>query len=94
MSTPALAVPLGMMAVIGTLAYEFQVVLPIIARETFGGGAETYGFMTAAMGIGAVVGGLVVAGRAHRDARRDHGGLRLRRSRSCSPRPLRASPSN
>jgi MFS family permease len=61
-STPALAVPLGMMAVIGALAYEFQVVLPIIARETFGGGAEAYGFMTAAMGIGAVVGGLVVAG--------------------------------
>jgi MFS family permease len=51
-----------MMAVIGALAYEFQVVLPIIARETFGGGAEVYGFMTAAMGIGAVVGGLVVAG--------------------------------
>ena len=61
-STPALAVPLAMMAVIGALAYEFQVVLPIIARETFGGGAEDYGFMTAAMGIGAVVGGLVVAG--------------------------------
>ena len=61
-STPALAVPLAMMAVIGALAYEFQVVLPIIARETFGGGAEDYGFLTAAMGIGAVVGGLVVAG--------------------------------
>ena len=51
-----------MMAVIGTLAYEFQVVLPIVARETFGGGAEVYGFLTAAMGVGAVVGGLVVAG--------------------------------
>jgi MFS family permease len=61
-STPALAVPLAMMAVIGALAYEFQVVLPIVARETFGGGAEDYGFLTAAMGIGAVVGGLVVAG--------------------------------
>ena len=61
-STPALAVPLAMMAVIGALAYEFQVVLPIVARETFGGGAEVYGFLTAAMGVGAVVGGLVVAG--------------------------------
>lgn len=61
-STPDLAVPLAMMAVIGALAYEFQVVLPIVARETFGGGAEVYGFMTAAMGAGAVVGGLVVAG--------------------------------
>jgi MFS family permease len=60
--TPALAIPLGMMALIGTLAYEFQVVLPIVARSTFGGGPETYGFMTAAMGAGAVVGGLIVAG--------------------------------
>ncbi len=61
-ATPVLAIPLGMMALIGTLAYEFQVVLPIVARSTFGGGPETYGFMTAAMGAGAVVGGLVVAG--------------------------------
>jgi MFS family permease len=59
--TPDLAVPLAMMAVIGALAYEFQVVLPIVARETFGGGAEVYGFMTASMGAGAVIGGLVVA---------------------------------
>ena len=51
-----------MMAVIGALAYEFQVVLPIVARETFGGGAEVYGFLTAAMGAGAVIGGLIVAG--------------------------------
>ena len=61
-ATPALAIPLGMMALIGTLAYEFQVVLPIVARGTFHGGPETYGFMTAAMGAGAVVGGLIVAG--------------------------------
>ena len=61
-STPALAVPLAMMGVIGALAYEFQVVLPLVARETFGGGAEVYGFLTAAMGAGAVVGGLIVAG--------------------------------
>jgi MFS family permease len=61
-ATPALAVPLAMMGVIGALAYEFQVVLPIVARETFGGGAEVYGFLTAAMGAGAVIGGLIVAG--------------------------------
>jgi MFS family permease len=59
--TPALAVPLLMMALVGCLAYEFQVVLPIVASETFAGGAQTYGFLTAAMGAGAVVGGLFVA---------------------------------
>ena len=50
-----------MMAIVGTLAYEFQVTLPVVAKQTFHGGAATYGFLTAAMGIGAVCGGLVTA---------------------------------
>jgi MFS family permease len=61
--TPELAGPLLMMALVGCFAYEFQVVLPIVATQTFRGGSEVYGFMTAAMGIGAVVGGLYVAAR-------------------------------
>jgi hypothetical protein len=52
-----------MMAVIGCLAYEFQVVLPQVAKSTFSGNAQAYGFMTAAMGIGAVIGGLWTAAR-------------------------------
>ena len=61
--TSSLLVPLGMMALVGCLAYEFQVVLPIVARSTYDGGPQAYGFLTAAMGIGAVVGGLAVASR-------------------------------
>jgi len=61
--TPSLAVPLLMMAVIGCFTYEFQVVLPVVARETFRSGSQAYGFMTAAMGIGAVLGGLWAAAR-------------------------------
>jgi MFS family permease len=61
--TPKLAVPLLMMGLVGCLAYEFQVVLPIVASETFRGDARTYGFLTAAMGVGAVIGGLYVAAR-------------------------------
>lgn len=60
---PRLAVPLVMMAFVGTLAYEFQVTLPVVAKETFHGGAAAYGFMTAAMGTGAVIGGLFTATR-------------------------------
>jgi MFS family permease len=60
---PELAVPLLMMALVGTFAYEFQVVLPVLASHTFHGGARAYGFMTAAMGVGAVGGGLVTAAR-------------------------------
>jgi MFS family permease len=61
--TPTLAAPLLMMALVGCLAYEFPVVLPIVARDAFGGSPAVYGFMTAAMGVGAVVGGLYIAAR-------------------------------
>ncbi len=60
---PKLGVPLLMMAIVGTLAYEFQVTLPVVAKQTFHGGAATYGFLTASMGVGAVIGGLVTATR-------------------------------
>jgi MFS family permease len=61
--TPELGVPLLMMALVGCLAYEFQVVLPVVAKQTFGGGPQAYGLMTGAMGVGAIVGGLYVAAR-------------------------------
>jgi MFS family permease len=52
-----------MATIVGTLAYEFQVTLPVVAKQTFGGNAATYGFLTAAMGFGAVFGGLFTATR-------------------------------
>jgi MFS family permease len=58
-----LAVPLLMMAAVGCLTYEFQVSLPVMASRGLHAGATGFGFMTAAMGIGAVAGGLVVAAR-------------------------------
>jgi MFS family permease len=61
--TPRLFTPLLMMALIGALSYEFQVVLPVLAKNTFHGNADAYGFFTAAFGIGAVIGGLTVASR-------------------------------
>ncbi|MGI8507269.1 MAG: MFS transporter, partial [Solirubrobacteraceae bacterium] len=62
-STPALAVPLLMMAVAGCLTYEFQVSLPVMADRGLNVGATGFGFMTASMGLGAVLGGLLVAAR-------------------------------
>lgn len=59
--TRDIAVPLAMMGLVGLLAYEFQVSLPVLAEHTFHGGSEVYGFMTASMGVGATVGGLVTA---------------------------------
>lgn len=58
-----LAVPLLMMGAVGCLTYEFQVSLPVMASRGLHAGATGFGFMTAAMGIGAVAGGLVVAAR-------------------------------
>ncbi len=61
--TPELRIPLIMMGLVGMLAYNFQVTLPVAAKQVFGGDARTFGLMTASMGIGAVVGGLVTAAR-------------------------------
>lgn len=61
--TPQLRVPVLMMFVIGTLAYETQVVLPVFAKKTFGGDAGTYSLFTGAMGLGAVIVGLGFAAR-------------------------------
>ncbi len=68
-STPELLIPLVMIAVIGTLAWEFQVSLPLMASKVFHGGAASYGVMASVMGGGAVVGGLISAARARPRAR-------------------------
>lgn len=61
--TPLVLNTLLMMAIIGTFTYEFQVILPLFSEFTFGDGESGYAAMTAAMGVGAVVGGLATAGR-------------------------------
>jgi MFS family permease len=61
--TPGLRDPLLLVAVAGTLAYNFQVVLALFAKFTFHGGAGIYSILTSAMGGGAVIGGLIAATR-------------------------------
>ena len=61
--TPELLIPLVMIAVVGTLAWEFQVTLPLMASRVFGRGAAGYGLMASVMGVGAVAGGLISAAR-------------------------------
>jgi MFS family permease len=61
--TPALAIPLGMMAVVGTLGFNFQVILPLLARFSFDGGASVYMALAVAMGAGSVIGALVASAR-------------------------------
>ena len=60
--TPELFGPLMLMAVTGTLAYEWQVMIPLLAHDAYAEDARIFGLMFSAMGVGAVVGGLVLAG--------------------------------
>ncbi len=67
--TPVVRDALLMMALVGCLTYEFQTSLPLVAGSTFHGDSRTYGYLTACMGLGAVVGGLIAAGRQRRGMR-------------------------
>ena len=67
-ATPELAIPLGAMAVVGTLAFNFQVLLPLMARFTFHGTASTYAALTTAMGVGSVLAALVAGARGRTGA--------------------------
>jgi MFS family permease len=60
--TPALRSTLLLIAVIGTFGFNFVVVMPLLAKEAFGGGARLYGTLTSLMGFGALIGAL---GAAH-----------------------------
>lgn len=61
--TRALRIPLGMMVVVGTISFNFQVLLPLLASETWQGTAATYTALTAIMGVGSVVGALAAGAR-------------------------------
>jgi MFS family permease len=54
---------LMLMAMVSLLAVPYMVLLPIFADQVIGGGAKTLGFLTAASGAGAVVGGIYLASR-------------------------------
>jgi MFS family permease len=58
-ASPELAVPLALMALVGTLGFNFQVVLPLLARFSFNGGAMTYGVLVSAMAVGSIAGALI-----------------------------------
>ena len=60
-SKPELMLALALMAVVGTLAFNFRVLLPLMATDVFHGGAGVYGTLSAIMGIGTLAGALAAA---------------------------------
>jgi MFS family permease len=61
LSVPTLRMLLTIMAVVGTLQYNFQVILPVLAKETFAGDARTLGLLGAFLGVGMLIGSLTTA---------------------------------
>jgi MFS family permease len=57
--TPELAVPLALMALVGTLGFNFQVALPLLAKFSFGGGAASYAVLVSSMGVGSIAAALI-----------------------------------
>jgi MFS family permease len=61
--TPAALVVIIIMSAIGTFGINFTVMLPLIARYVLDRGSAGLGFMTAAVGLGALVAALTLASR-------------------------------
>jgi MFS family permease len=66
-STRKLALPLALMALVGTLGFNFHTLLPLLARFSFEGDASAYAVLAVAMGTGSVAGALVNAARGRVD---------------------------
>lgn len=59
--TSAVLIPLAVLGLVSVVALNFQVLLPLLARDVLGGGADTFGFLMAASGIGSLVSALAMA---------------------------------
>jgi MFS family permease len=59
---PRLFAPLCLLAVAGLFAYNLQVLVPLLGRQTFSGDAQLVGWLLASLGLGSVIGGFVLAG--------------------------------
>jgi MFS family permease len=68
-SDPVLRTLLIIIGVVGALEYNFQVILPVIARDTFEGDAGTLGLLGAVLGVGMLIGSLSNAAFGRPDRR-------------------------
>ena len=60
---PELVVALSMLFLVGTYGLNFPIFIATMSVRTFDGGPGLYGALSSAMAVGAVAGGLLVAGR-------------------------------
>jgi MFS family permease len=64
--TPEVLLALSIVFIVSTFSFNFNVLLPVLARQTLDGGPEVFGVLTAFFGLGALGGALTSAtlGRA------------------------------
>ena len=55
---------LGMMVVFASLCFNFNILLPVLAKQTLHAGPRTFGLLSAAFGFGALIGALSAAALA------------------------------
>lgn len=60
-ANPVLRSTLLLMAVVGTLAFNFRMFVPLLADKVFSGNAATFGLLSAMMGVGTIFGALTSA---------------------------------
>lgn len=63
MGAPEVKLALLMTGVVSTMAFNYQVVMPLFAERVFDGDASTYGLLLSATSIGSLAGSLVSASR-------------------------------
>ena len=76
-SRPDLRVPMAVLALVGALALNFSVTLPLLAHDTFRGDAGTLGILFSSLGAGSLAGALFTASRREPSVRLMQGGLLL-----------------
>lgn len=62
-ATPALFLPIVLVGFVATFGMNFQVWVPLLAKHEFKAGAGEFGALTAALGIGSMIGALGLAFR-------------------------------
>jgi MFS family permease len=62
---PTVQVTLAMMAVFASICFNFNILLPLLAKNTLDAGPRTFGIISAAFGAGALIGALSAAAVAN-----------------------------
>ncbi len=60
-ATPAISRTIVLVGMVGTFGMNFNIWIPMLASDSFGSGAGTYGLLFTAMGVGSLAGALTLA---------------------------------